>query len=237
MISVVDDGVQVDHPDLSRHYLPEASWDFNRNVSDPSPQSADDAHGTRCAGTALAGANDFCGVGVAYNASLAAIRLLGEDANDVQEALALSHRLDLVDMYSCSWGPSDDGRTVEGPSVLTNATLAFGTRRGRGGKGALYIYASGNGGQEDGCNFDGYANSPFTITTGALAHDGTFAPYQEICSAQLVTMYSGGRGQYVQTSSSNLTCTSPPCCYSTFGGTSAAAPMLAGTLALVLQVR
>jgi hypothetical protein len=33
------------------------------------------------------------------------------------EADALSHASDYIDIYSSSWGPDDDGRTVEGPGA------------------------------------------------------------------------------------------------------------------------
>lgn len=51
---------------------PDASFDINGNDSDPSPQdNGDNKHGTRCAGEVAAVAfNNFCGVGVAYNASI-----------------------------------------------------------------------------------------------------------------------------------------------------------------------
>lgn len=51
---------------------PAASYDINGNDSDPMPQdNGDNKHGTRCAGEVAAVAfNNFCGVGVAYNASI-----------------------------------------------------------------------------------------------------------------------------------------------------------------------
>lgn len=51
---------------------PAASFDINGNDSDPMPQdNGDNKHGTRCAGEVAAVAfNNFCGVGVAYNASI-----------------------------------------------------------------------------------------------------------------------------------------------------------------------
>lgn len=59
---------------LSLFYLqdPQASFDINGNDSDPMPQdNGDNKHGTRCAGEVAAVAfNSFCGVGVAYNASI-----------------------------------------------------------------------------------------------------------------------------------------------------------------------
>lgn len=51
---------------------PEASFDINDNDNDPTPRdNGDNKHGTRCAGEVAAVAfNNFCGVGVAYNASI-----------------------------------------------------------------------------------------------------------------------------------------------------------------------
>lgn len=38
---------------------------------------------------------------------------------------------------------------------------------GRNGYGSIYVLASGNGGHEgDNCNYDGYANSLYTVTIG-----------------------------------------------------------------------
>lgn len=56
----------------SRFQDPDASYDINGNDSDPMPQdNGDNKHGTRCAGEVAAVAfNSFCGVGVAYNASI-----------------------------------------------------------------------------------------------------------------------------------------------------------------------
>lgn len=45
--------------------------------------------------------------------------------------------------------------------------LKMGTSEGRFGYGNIYVFASGNGGQmNDNCNFDGYANSIYTLTVG-----------------------------------------------------------------------
>lgn len=51
---------------------PDASFDINGNDSDPMPRdNGDNKHGTRCAGEVAAVAfNSYCGVGVAYNASI-----------------------------------------------------------------------------------------------------------------------------------------------------------------------
>ncbi|MEQ2270424.1 hypothetical protein XENORESO_006128, partial [Xenotaenia resolanae] len=47
------------------------------------------------------------------------------------------------------------------------AALQHGVIAGRRGFGSIFVVASGNGGQyDDNCNYDGYANSIYTITIG-----------------------------------------------------------------------
>ncbi len=79
---------QTNHPDLANNYDPRASTDINGNDLDPMPQdNGDNKHGTRCAGeVAAAAGNGFCGVGVAYNASIGGVRMLDGVVNDAVEA-------------------------------------------------------------------------------------------------------------------------------------------------------
>ncbi len=72
VVTILDDGIQTDHPDLAQNYDPMASSDINADDDDPTPQdNGENKHGTRCAGEVAAVAfNEYCGVGVAYNASI-----------------------------------------------------------------------------------------------------------------------------------------------------------------------
>ena len=65
---------------------------------------------------------------------------------DEVEAAALSFNNQYIDIYSASWGPPDDGKTVDGPKRLAQEALMNGATRGRQGKGVIYVWASGNGG-------------------------------------------------------------------------------------------
>ncbi|KAH8056408.1 serine-type endopeptidase [Aureococcus anophagefferens] len=68
--------------------------------------AATDSHGTHCAALAVGSSNDHCGVGVAYGASLASCRTLGEsDIHDNPTAFAKG------DVNSNSWG--EDSCIVE----------------------------------------------------------------------------------------------------------------------------
>ena len=49
--------------------------------------------------------------------------MLDGTVNDAVEARALGLNPTHVDIYSASWGPDDDGKTVDGPGEL--ATRAF----------------------------------------------------------------------------------------------------------------
>ncbi len=110
--------------------------DINGNDPDPRP-SGSDSHGTAAAGVAAAKDNNACGVGelvpsfirsyrycllvyhlvsigVAHRARVAGIRLLGGPTTDRQEASGLSFGCrDVNQIFSCSWGPTDDGKTWE----------------------------------------------------------------------------------------------------------------------------
>lgn len=63
--------------------------------------------------------NSLCIVGIAFNARIGGIRMLDGDVTDAVEAASLSHNSQHIDIYSASWGPDDDGRTVDGPATLT----------------------------------------------------------------------------------------------------------------------
>lgn len=81
-------------------------------------------HGTRCAGEVAAAANNsICGLGIAYKARIGGVRMLDGDVTDAMESRSLGYNLQHIDVYSASWGPEDDGRTVDGPGKL--ARIAF----------------------------------------------------------------------------------------------------------------
>ena len=66
---------------------------------------------------------------------------------------------------------------------------------GRHGYGSIFVVASGNGGHfHDNCNFDGYANSIFTVTIGAVDELNQMPYYAEQCAAMLAVTYSSGQG-------------------------------------------
>ncbi|KJZ78597.1 hypothetical protein HIM_01988 [Hirsutella minnesotensis 3608] len=232
-VAIVDDGIDMTSGDLKDNYFAEGSWDFNDRQAKPEPKLSDDRHGTRCAGEVAAARNDVCGVGAAYNARVAGIRILSKPISDADEAEAMIYKNQHNQIYSCSWGPRDDGRSMEAPGILIQRAILKGIQEGRGGLGSIYVFASGNGAASgDNCNFDGYTNSIYSITVGAVDRAGSHPYYSELCSAQLVVTYSSGGGDSIHTTDVGANK-----CTATHGGTSAAAPLAAGIFALVMQVR
>jgi subtilisin-like proprotein convertase family protein len=248
-IGIVDDGLQYTHPDLSApKYVAAASWDFNGNDAFPLPVKTTDYHGTAVAGVAAAN-NDgvYCGVGVAYGANLAGLRLISDPVTDAQQAAALTHNYiapNMISIYNNSWGPVDDGSTLQGPGALTLAALENGVTLGRAGKGSIYVWSAGNGLQVlDNVNYDGYANSRFGIAVGAVDSTGVQTAYSEPGAAMFVTAPSsptifGGivTTDLMGTAGYNASASPTGDCTNTgFGGTSSSAPVVSGVVALMLQ--
>ncbi|VDN50246.1 unnamed protein product [Dracunculus medinensis] len=233
-ISILDDGIQRDHPDLAINYDPLASADINDNDEDPTPQdNGDNKHGTRCAGevAAVAG-NQYCGVGVAFHAKIGGVRMLDGPISDAVEAASLSLRQDHIDIYSASWGPEDDGKTFDGPGPLAREAFYQGIKNGRGGKGNIFVWASGNGGaRQDSCSADGYTTSVYTLSISSATFDNRQPWYLEECPSSIATTYSSAN----LNQPAIVTVDAPRGCTRSHTGTSASAPLAAGIIALALE--
>ncbi|XP_028660609.2 neuroendocrine convertase 1 [Erpetoichthys calabaricus] len=236
VITVLDDGLEWNHTDIYSNYDPAASYDFNDNDPDPFPRydpTNENKHGTRCAGEiAMQANNNKCGVGVAYNSKVGGIRMLDGIVTDAIEASSIGFNPEHVDIYSASWGPNDDGKTVEGPGRLAQKAFEYGIQKGRGGKGSIFVWASGNGGRQgDNCDCDGYTDSIYTISISSASQQGLSPWYAEKCSSTLATAYSSGDYSDQRITSADLHNE----CTETHTGTSASAPLAAGIFALALE--
>ncbi len=253
-IGVVDDGLQTAHPDLAPNVDTVNDKDWNGNDADPNPGTGDD-HGTACAGNAAARGNNGIGVtGTAPEATLVGMRLIAAAVTDAQEGEAETYLPDLIQIKTNSWGPNDTGTSLDGPGPLATAALQTAATSGRGGKGSIILWAGGNGGDvSDNSNYDGYANSIYTIAIGATDSKGTRAYYSEPGSNIVVAAPSSGDDtnpkmlalgittvdrtgadgyNVTGTSSGELADLNYT---NSFGGTSSATPTAAGIVALMLQ--
>ena len=237
VVSVLDDGIERDHPDLVKNYDPRASYDFNDNDTDPIPRygyNNQNRHGTRCAGVIAAQSNNsICGVGIAYGASIGGIRMLDGAVTDSIEAQSLSFSSQHIDIYVVGWGPDDDGRTVDGPAKLAKTAIAEGITNGRSGKGSIYVWASGNGGRDnDDCNCDGYSNSIYTVSISSTTKNGNVPWFSEHCSSILATAYSSGT---TASEGPIITTDLRKGCTDSHTGNTGSSSIVAGICALTLQ--
>ncbi|XP_066558711.1 PC3-like endoprotease variant B [Amia ocellicauda] len=239
VVTIIDDGVDHTNADLKKNFEFYASFDLRgaHGLShDPMPlKDSSNGHGTRCAGeVAMEANNSFCGVGIAFNARIGGIRLLDGSVTDSMEATSLTYNNDFIDIYTCCWGPKDNGKEMAGPGKLTDKALRLGAAKGRKGKGNIFVWASGNGGMvNDHCGADGYVNSIYTIAIGAISHNSLPAFFGEPCPAVMaVTLTGSSSGESLPlVTATNV----DEGCVTHFTGTSSAAPIAAGVLALVLE--
>ena len=254
-VGIVDDGLETGHPDLAANVDATIDKDWNGNDLDPNPEGTGvngDNHGTACAGNVAAVGNNGVGVsGTAPEAKLVGMRLISGAVGDAEEAEAMTWKstgAQIIHILSNSWGPDDDGITLAGPGDLTLEALKSAVLTGRNGKGTIITWAGGNGGNvTDNSNYDGYANSIYTIAVGAFDSQSRQAYYSEpganlvICAPSngsspalgITTVDRSGTLGYNdgtdpnEISDSNYT--------QTPGGTSSATPTVSGIIALILE--
>jgi subtilisin-like proprotein convertase family protein len=216
-----------------------------------------DSHGTATAGVIAARGNNGIGAaGAAFEATLVGLRLIGGTAGDTQEGGALSHSNAVIHIYNNSWGPSDDGFVKGGAGTLALAALQNGVNTGRGGRGNIFVWAAGNGGVAlDNAGYDSYNGSIYTISVAALNDLGQKADYSERGACLVVSAPSGaeqnGRQQGTTTtdllgdfgynrSTIAVGAVNPDELADrdytqNYNGTSSAAPVVSGVVALMLQ--
>ena len=237
VIGIVDDGLDWNHPDLDNYYESTLDYDFCNNDGDPTPTS-NNAHGTASAGVAAGVGDNNIGIsGSAPEAGLAGLQLISCSTTDVRESSALGHERQNIDIYSNSWGPSDNGETLEAPGPLMLAAMENDALLGRNGLGNIITWAAGNGlTDDDDSNYDGYANLRYTIAVTAVSHNGDQSYYAEPGANILVASPSNGDNEGITTTDIEGSGGYTSNDYTdNFGGTSSATPLVSGVIALMLE--
>ncbi len=245
-VALVDDGLEIAHPDLTANVITGSSGSYDYRVpgyGDPTGG----AHGTSVAGVVAARDLNNYGVrGVAPRASVVGYNLL-QALTSSNEADAMTRDRSINSISSNSWGAPDGNGTLDAPDNLWRSAILDGLQNGRGGRGLIYIWAGGNGAPIDNSNYDGQANNRGVIAVAATNDVGTqtsyserganlwvSAPAGETCGNAIVTTDRSGNGGYnpLQTGGSDFADHDYTKC---FNGTSAAAPVVSGVVALMLE--
>lgn len=257
-VSLIDDGVQYNHLDLAKNYDTTQDADVDELDGDPNPGQFD-FHGTAVAGiiAAVAG-NGIGGVGVAPDATLVGIRLgfpgvFGPYDQDV-DAL---RRMAAFDVVNNSWGYIDPFSDNFLDTLLQSygEAMQAAAQEGRNGLGTVIVFAGGNDRTvADNSNYHNLANSRFSIAVAALNHNGVHTFYSNRGANLLVSAFGGGEatppGEFDPLLEDGIVTTDrlglpgynqsiDPFAASdytnSFNGTSAAAPMVSGIVALMLE--
>ncbi len=240
-VAVIDEGVDTGHADLKANLL--QGYDClsgTANPGDGRPLGSGRAHGTNCTGIIAAVANNNIGIaGVAPDSKIIPINLAAANGNFTTESniaagfdYAWQHGADVI---SNSWGGGS-------PSNLIDDAISRAVTLGRGGKGSVVLFASGNNNagigypasnpsvlSVGGVNMCGQRKSPYSCdgeNWGACYGTGldVVAPCVKIVSTDI-----SGSGGY------NTAAGAAGDYFFTFNGTSSATPAAAGVVALILS--
>jgi subtilisin family serine protease len=250
IIALVDDGVDIDHPDLHANIWvnPKAGApdrngrDFFDNTFDPRPRYfkkpfdnviTNDIHGTACAGVAAAVGNNQAGVaGIAYACAILPVKVFGGAGlfpND-RMANAIRYAGQHADIISISWGAP---RNPDVESAIYDVV-----KTGRRGKGCLVFVAGGN---EHSPRMGFPSNHPAALGVGASNDRGEVTKYSNWGKGlEFVTPSDDPRRRRQGISTTDVSKRNrgftKGLYTNNFGGTSSATPLAAGVAALVLSV-
>lgn len=232
------------HPDLQANA--DKAW-LNEVVFDPTkavPQTFS-SHATMVAGVMVAARNGEGGVGVAYGATLSGHYIQGDglevDAFNQELTTALS-QFQKFDIVNNSWGATQNFDLNVVPTGTLETGVLAAVTSGRGGLGTVIVMAGGNE-RAEGANTNANALTAnrAVITTGSINAPGDLGAL-EIGSKPFS---NPGASILVSAPGSNIDSTSRELIsdggstfgsqYTTSEGTSFAAPIVSGVVALMLQ--
>jgi Ca2+-binding RTX toxin-like protein len=256
-VGIYDDGVQSIHHDLDGNYDASRHVVIGPTTFDGANVSGADGHGTAVAGL-IAAENDGAGtVGIAFGAGITGVNVFDPASalfinaavpTDFYAAVAQSSRYDVVNN---SWGSVPNFAAFQNLDIAgsfaaqTVAGWASAAATGRDGLGTIVVKSSGNEYRDS--QGDGLNASRFTISVSAIGDNGYAASYSNHGAAILVGASgsefaeNGGLGivttDLLGTEGYNLRANGGADSDTTddFGGTSAAGPIVAAVVALMLD--
>ncbi|QCW02213.1 S8 family peptidase [Natrinema pallidum] len=214
-ISIVDQGVQYDHPDLAENMdnsVSNGGSDFVDDNGDPYPASASENHGTHVAGIAAGGTDNGTGHAGISNCSLLSARALGGEGggslSDIADAVQWSadQGADIINMSLGGGGATD----------LMREACEYAASQG-----TLVIAAAGN---DYGSSVSYPAAYDNVIAVSSLDKGETLSDFSNV-GPEIELAAPGG----------NVLSSIPWDDYDTFSGTSMASPVVAGVAGLTLS--
>ena len=228
-VAVVDDGMHYRHEDLVDNVLTSFNHNYDPNLTDIYHPFED--HGTAVAGLIAAKDNSLGMRGVAPRATIYGYNYLVQ-TGDANRADAMSRNSTTTAISNNSWGPGDYGRPQHATEVWELA-VKDGVTNGYGGKGVFYAWAGGNGHLfDDRSNLDELASFYAVTAVCAVGHDDKRSNYSEMGS----NLWVCGPSSSGRVGQPRIATTDNGHRYrGTFGGTSAATPIVSGVAALVRE--
>jgi serine protease len=227
-IVVIDDGCDTQHPDLAAAML--GGLDVLDDDDDPSyaPNVAGNEHGTACSGIIAAVGDNKLGIaGVCPTCRLRCVRLFDRShalipvSSDIR-AFDFAYESGAA-VVSNSWGFAEPQPV---PNMVRAAIQEL-LESGRGGKGAVVVFAAGNENRE--IDAEEIAAIPGVLNVGAVNFFDEAAPFSNYGESLSLTAPTGT----LTTDISGPDGSDKSDYTSLFGGTSSACPVVAGVAALV----
>jgi subtilisin family serine protease len=236
-VAVIDEGVDLVHPDLVANLLP--GFDGTGLGSNGAP-SGNDAHGTACAGIIAGVGNNNLGVaGVAYGCKIIPVRIAYSSGSSwittnsqIGTSIDWSWNNAAADVLSNSWGGG-------GSSALINDPITRATTQGRGGLGSPVLFAAGN---DNGANsYPATLSNVISVIAMSMCNQ---RKNPSSCDGETWWGSNFGTGADIAAPGVKIYTTdiSGSAGYATgdytptFNGTSSATPNAAGVMALILSV-
>lgn len=226
VVAVLDDGVDLSHSDLATNLI--TGYDAIYNGVGGDHVLNDDGHGTAVAGVIGAVKDNTIGIaGVAPGCKLMPVRMLDHSVYSFNYEAAIRGinwaLANGADVINCSWSaPSPDEYLT---SAIQNAYSL-----GRNGKGCVIVFASGNGNTS--VNYPAYLGS--VIAVGAITYDGL----RKEPNFWMLDFWGSNYGPALDLVAPGVmipTTERHSIYYIELGGTSLAAPHVAGVAALILS--
>ena len=243
-VVVIDDGFDYNHVDLATPYDEGLDFDFDESDLDPFGTSSD-AHGTAVTGIIGADNNGVGVVGVAYDSSLVGYRVHSfitdfwlQNIRDAIHHAAVSAQGDVANI---SQGIANDEDSEWGIGYSATrfdeieTSIGTAVASGRGGLGMTIVKSAGNSRTDNyDVNADDWTNDTRQVVVGAVDQNGFVSSYSSYGAALLVSAFGTPlSGQVVTTDRTGAAGYNSTNYTSSFNGTSAAAPMVSGVVALM----